>query len=221
TLIFGSGSNDTAKTIEFSKKAQELGADALLLVVPYYNKPPQRGMVQHFQAIADAVSIPCFLYNVPGRTGISLSVASVLELSTHPRIIGIKEASGDMKIIKELKQKVPKDFVLLSGDDGTYVDFLIEGGHGVISVSSHIMPAQMIQWTEWCKQGKNELALKDIQKFKKSIDLLFMEANPIPVKKCMALMGIIQSAELRLPLVELEKENTELLKNEMKAQGLL
>lgn len=220
-LIMGTGSNSTLQTIEDSKKAEQLGADALLVVVPYYNKPPQRGLYEHFKAVATSVKIPTLLYNVPGRTITSLGNETVKNLSSVAGIIGIKDATGDMGIVAELAHICPKEFVILSGDDGTYVDFLGLGGHGVISVATHVIPAQMVQWKKWVGEGEAEKAKADIAKFKPLIDLLFCEANPIPVKKALALMGIIDSAELRLPLVELSPEWTEKLKTEMQKVGVL
>jgi 4-hydroxy-tetrahydrodipicolinate synthase len=220
-LIVGTGSNSTVKTIEDSKKAEQWGADALLLVVPYYNKPPQRGLVEHFKQVAASVKIPSILYNVPGRTITSLATESILELSKAPGVIGIKEASGKIDFDAEISHVCGPEFVLLSGDDGTYVEFLGVGGHGVISVASHVIPKQMVQWKKWVATGQIAEARADIQKYMKLIDLLFVEANPIPVKKALQLMGIFESGTLRLPLAELTPQHTENLKNEMHKLGLV
>lgn len=220
-LIVGTGSNSTAKTIEDSEKAQEMGADAILVVVPYYNKPPQRGLFEHFKETASAVSIPTILYNVPGRTITALATETIRDLSHVPGVVGIKEASGKIDFAQEIIKACGKEFVLLSGDDGTYVEFLAVGGHGVISVASHVIPQQMVQWKKWVLEGKLEEARADIKKYSRLIDLLFVEANPIPVKKALALMSILDSASLRLPLVELSAEHTETLKLEMKKVGIL
>jgi dihydrodipicolinate synthase len=220
-LIMGTGSNNTQKTIEASRRAETLGADAVLVVVPYYNKPPQRGLYEHFKAVASAIKIPVILYNVPGRTITSLATETIASLSKISNIIGIKEASGKIDFAQEIIKACGKDFVMLSGDDGTYVDFLAAGGHGVISVATHVIPAQMVQWKKWVADNQIDKARADINKHMKLIDALFMEANPIPVKKAMQLMGVCESGELRLPLVELEKENTEKLKSEMKSVGVL
>lgn len=220
-LIMGTGSNDTAKTVEDSLKAQELGADAVLVVVPYYNKPPQRGLYQHFKSVASAVKIPVILYNVPGRTITALELNTIQELSKIPGIRSIKEASGKIDFAGKIFAACGNDFALLSGDDGTYVDFLSVGGHGVISVATHVIPAQMVQWKKWVQEGHLEKAKADIQKYAKLIDLLFVEANPIPVKKALQLMGILETASLRLPLVELENEHTDILKKEMTSLGLI
>ncbi|KYG60787.1 4-hydroxy-tetrahydrodipicolinate synthase [Bdellovibrio bacteriovorus] len=220
-LIMGTGSNDTAKSIETSRKAEEMGADAILVVVPYYNKPPQRGLFEHFKAVASSVKIPTLLYNVPGRTITSLATETIRDLAKVPGVIGIKEATGKIDLAQDIIKACGKDFVMLSGDDGTYVDFLGAGGHGVISVATHVIPAQMVQWKKWVSEGQIEKARADINKYMNLINLLFVEANPIPVKKALQLMGVIDSASLRLPLVELTPEHTESLKAEMKKVGLL
>jgi 4-hydroxy-tetrahydrodipicolinate synthase len=220
-LIMGTGSNSTAQTIEDSKKAEKLGADAILVVVPYYNKPPQRGLFQHFKAVAESVKIPTILYNVPGRTITSLEVNTIRDLSKVAGVLGIKEATGKIDLASEIIKACGANFVMLSGDDGTYVDFLGAGGNGVISVASHVIPRQMAQWKKWAEAGEISKAQADIAKYNDLINLLFSEANPIPVKKALQLMGLTSSAELRLPLVELSPEHTEKLQQEMKKVGLL
>ena len=221
TLIFGTGSNDTEKTIEDSLRAQELGADALLIVVPYYNKPPQRGLVAHFSKVAAAVETPILLYNVPGRTIAALSVESVAELGQIKNIVGIKEASGDIKFLQEIKKRVSDKFILLSGDDGTYVEFLRAGGHGVISVTSHIFPEAMKRWQEMVFAGQGEMAQADFKKYKALTDLMFVEANPIPVKAALKMLNIIERDELRLPLVTLEEKWRKPIQDELKKLAIL
>lgn len=206
-LIVGTGSNSTQSSIEASREAERWGADGLLLVVPYYNKPPQRGLLEHFKSVASSVQIPSLLYNVPGRTITSLEIDTIKKLSEHPQIIGIKEATGNIEFAKQIKQACGESFVLLSGDDGTYDDFMKIGGHGVISVSSHIIPKVM----------KNAQASQN----KELIDLLFCEANPIPVKMALHLMKILETPDCRLPLVTLSSTWTEKLKDAMKRKGLL
>lgn len=219
-LILGTGTNSTEATCHYSAQAKKLGADAVLAVVPYYNKPPQRGLVKHFQKVAEDAP-PVILYNVPGRTITSLSVESVAELSQHPNIIGIKEASGDIEFLKKLKSACHKDFVFLSGDDGSYVEFLKAGGSGVISVATHLIPRQMVDWKKWVHAGLATNAEEDLQKYKKLIDLLFVEANPIPVKAAVYKLGLIQSNELRLPLVPMQGKLLEELVSEMRSVGVL
>lgn len=220
-FIIGVGSNSTATTIEATKRAESLKADGVLVVVPYYNKPPQRGLRAHFEAVAKSTSLPVILYNVPGRTITSLETQTIKDLSVVQNIVGIKEASGKIDFAKEIITACGAEFTMLSGDDGTYVEFLAAGGHGVISVATHVIPAQMVQWKKWVQQGAIEQARADIVKYSKLIDLLFCEANPIPVKMALYKMGILASPELRLPLVELSPEKTETLVKEMKAVGVL
>ena len=202
-IILGTGSNSTQKTIEMTKLAEELHADAALVVVPYYNKPPQAGLIAHFKAVAESVHIPIILYNVPGRTITSLAAESVIALAEIKNIVGIKDATGDMEYFKKYKNHVKNDFVFLSGDDGTYPEFMKLGGDGVISVASHLMLA------------------KDFSQKLDLIQMLFIEANPIPVKKALQLQGVIESAECRLPLIEMSQENCEKLQKLMTQQGFL
>ncbi len=220
-LIMGVGSNSTAKAEESSEKAEEYGADAVLAVVPYYNKPPQRGLVRHFTEIAKSVSIPVILYNVPSRTITALSIESICELSQVQNIIGIKEASGNIEFATEIKQKASAGFVLLSGDDGTYVDFLKAGGQGVISVAAHVIPKEMIQWKKLMLDNKFEEARAGLQKHTALINYIFAEANPIPVKMALYYMGIIKSPELRLPLVSMAEEPAQKMKQELKFLGVI
>lgn len=220
-LILGTGSNSTEKTIENTKQAGEMGADAALVVVPYYNKPPQQGLYMHFKTVAEASKIPVILYNVPGRTITSLEPETVARLATVKNVIGIKEATGNMDIARKIIEKTSKDFVMLSGDDGTYADFLKNQGHGVISVATHVIPEVFVNITNFARKGQHADAAELLNKYKTLIDLLFIEANPIPVKRAMQYMGIIESAELRLPLVEMSVDGSEKLKAEMKNLGLV
>lgn len=221
TLIMGTGSNSTEKTIEETKKAAALKADAVLVVVPYYNKPPQRGLFQHFKAVAESADIPNILYNVPGRTITALQLETIQSLSKIKNIVGIKEASGNVEFAAQISKICGDSFVLLSGDDGTYVEFLNNGGHGVISVATHVIPTQMLQWKKLVQSGKLEEARADIQKYAKLIDMLFTEANPIPVKKATQMMGVFAHAEMRLPLVEHEEKLSLELKIEMQKLGII
>ncbi len=220
-LILGTGSNSTEKTVENTKQAGEMGADAALVVVPYYNKPPQQGLYMHFKTVAEASKIPVILYNVPGRTITSLEPETVARLATVKNVIGIKEATGNMDIERKIIEKTSKDFVMLSGDDGTYADFLKNQGHGVISVATHVIPEAFVAITNFARKGQHAEAAELLKKYKTLIDLLFIEANPIPVKRAMQFMGIIESAELRLPLVEMSVDGSEKLKAEMKNLGLV
>lgn len=206
-LIMGTGSNSTAKSIEASMDAKNWGADAVLVVVPYYNKPPQRGLLEHFRAIASAVPIPNILYNVPTRTITALQIDTIKKLSEHPNIIGIKEASGNIEFAREIRKICGPEFLLLSGDDGTYDEFMGAGGDGAISVAAHIIPETLLK-----RQVRNNREL---------INALFTEANPIPLKMALHLMGIFDSPECRLPLVTLDEALSLELKKLMLKQGLL
>lgn len=220
-LILGTGSNSTEKTIEATKEAEKLGADAALVVVPYYNKPPQRGLYEHFKKTADSVSIPVILYNVPGRTITSLATETIRDLSKIKNIVGIKEATGNIEFAREIVKACGPEFIMLSGDDGTYAEFLAAGGHGVISVASHVLPKEFSAWTKAATKGDFALARAGIQKTLPLINELFSEANPIPVKKAVQMMGLISSPELRLPLVELAIEKVPALTREMKTCGVI
>lgn len=219
-LVMGTGSNCTSSTIEKTILAGKLGADAALVVVPYYNKPPQRGIVAHYSAVAKASMIPVIMYNVPGRTVVSMTNETILELMKVRNIVGIKEASGDVARVPELCRSAPDAFLMTSGDDATCIDFMVNGGRGVISVVSHVIPNELVTITKRAMNAE-VAAQKDYNKFKNLNRLLGIESNPIPVKMMLYLMGIINSPELRLPLVELTEQNKILVKNELETLGLL
>jgi 4-hydroxy-tetrahydrodipicolinate synthase len=206
-LIFGCGGNNTEQVIDEIKTKEFEDCDAFLSVVPYYNKPPQRGLEQHFIKIANSASKPVILYNVPSRTITKLELSTIKSLSENKNIIGIKEASGDTNFALQISKTCHDDFVLLSGDDASYEDFLKSGGHGIISVASHILPKQFTQ--------------KKINNFKSLIEILFIESNPIPIKYALYIMGQIQSPELRLPLVSLKEELQSKLRAELEISGLI
>jgi len=203
-VVVGTGSNSTEDTIEKSKAAGQLGADAVLVVVPYYSKPPQRGIVQHFTKVAEASTVPVILYNVPGRTVVSLTNESIVTLANTKNIIGIKEASGDLAFDKVMNEKAPSQFVKLSGDDGTYIPFLKLGGDGIISVMSNVIPELCARWTKLARDQKwNEVEV-EFKKYEQFINGLYVEANPIVPKWMLYKMGLFKTAEMRLPLVPLD-----------------
>lgn len=206
-IIVGTGSNSTEQTSEFSKVAESWGADALLVVVPYYNKPPQRGLYLHFTEVAKSVKAPIILYNVPGRTITSLDIDTIEQLSRVPNIVGIKEATGNIEFSQQIRKACGKEFTLLSGDDETFEAFQRAGGNGVISVSSHIIPSEMRR--------------SETEKYLDLVRALFMESNPIPVKMALFLMSIIDSPELRAPLVEMNPSLVSKLKDSMTKSGVL
>jgi 4-hydroxy-tetrahydrodipicolinate synthase len=202
-VVFGSGSNDTKKTIEFSQKALEAGAQALLLVVPYYNKPPQQGLFEHFKKIAESVACDQILYNVPGRTITSLELETIQKLSEISRIVGIKEATGQIDFGKKIIASCRATFSVLSGDDETCLHLQKNGGRGVISVCSHVMPQKM---TQWFSNPVTEESLFEFQEAQELIKGLYISTNPIPVKAALAILGVIESDEMRLPLCRLSAE---------------
>lgn len=219
-VIVGSGSNSTATQLEKSVEYQDMGADALLLIAPYYNKANPEGMYRHFAVAADAVHIPCLLYNVPGRTGCSIPVSVVERLAKHPNIAGIKEASGDMSYVMKLARLVGPDFALWSGNDDITVPVLSVGGSGVISVYANVMPAMCRRIVTDYLNGERERAAANQLKYLRLINDLFMEVNPIPVKTAMNLLGL-NVGPLRLPLCEMSPEHTAELRSAMEEAGLL
>lgn len=219
-VIAGTGSNYTDHAIELSQKAEESGADGLLIVTPYYNKTTQKGLIKHYTAIADNVNIPIILYNVPGRTGLNMLPSTVAEIAKHPNIKGIKEASGNIAQIAEISRLTPDDFQLYSGNDDTIVPLLSVGGSGVISTIANIAPKDthdmVIKFLNGDVKGACDLQLRMMP----LINALFIEVNPIPVKTAINLMGL-NGGDLRAPLYEMEPHNLEILRNEMKNYGLL
>jgi 4-hydroxy-tetrahydrodipicolinate synthase len=210
-IIVGAGSNNTELAIEKSKQAQDLGADAILSVNPYYNKPPQEGLYKHFKQIADSINIPMILYNIKGRTAVNLETETLLRLSQHKNIIGVKEASGDLSQIMEVINQVDDDFFVLSGDDALTYPIMSLGGHGVISVTSNIFPREMKNIVWQCLTNNFEAAKQSHYKLYNFMnELLSISSNPIPVKTLLAHMGKIKD-EFRLPLCRLEDSNRQKL----------
>jgi 4-hydroxy-tetrahydrodipicolinate synthase len=201
-VIAGSGSNCTETMLEKSKTCQSLGADALLLISPYYNKANEEGMYRHFATVADSVDIPCILYNVPGRTGCSISVANVERLSRHENIVGIKEASGSMAYAAKIAHCVNDDFALYSGNDDIVLPILSIGGSGVISVYANVMPRMCHDIVADYLSGDREKALANYIRYLPLMNALFMEVNPIPVKDAMNQMGM-GVGPMRLPLFDM------------------
>ena len=201
-VIAGTGSNSTQTMLEKSLRAQELGADGLLLITPYYNKANQEGMYRHFAAVADAVTIPSILYNVPGRTGCAIAPETVERLARHPNICGIKEASGDMSYAMKIAHCVGPDFALWSGNDDVTIPILSIGGSGVISVWANVMPREVHDMVMDYLEGRREQALAAAVKYLDLANGLFMEVNPIPVKTALNMMGK-EVGPFRLPLYEM------------------
>ena len=219
-VIAGTGSNDVAYAIDLTKYACEVGADAMLLVTPYYNKATQKGLVASFKAVADASTKPCILYNVPSRTGCNLLPETVLELADHPNIVAIKEACGNISQIAELAALVGDKLDIYSGNDDQIIPVLSLGGKGVISVLSNLMPKATQKMCDDYMSGNTKDALKVQLELLPLINTLFCEVNPIPVKAAMAAMGYCENY-LRLPLTPMEQKNEEKLLKLMKEQGLI
>lgn len=208
-VIAGSGANSTAEAIFLSEQLEKTGIAGFLSVVPYYNKPQQKGMVAHFTAVAEATDLPVLLYNVPGRTVADMLPETVAELSKHPKIVGLKDATGDLQRLKETQALVDQDFVMLSGDDPSSCEFLQAGGHGVISVTANIVPAQMADMCNAALAGDIPLATKINESIADLHTSLFVEPNPVMPKWALFKMGLMKSANLRLPLIlpELASKN--------------
>jgi len=219
-VIVGAGFNATEATVARTRTLSQLGVDAVMLVTPYYNRPPQEGLFRHFSAAADASAAPIILYNVPSRTAVDLLPSTVARLARHPRIVAIKEATASLSRAREILSACPPEFVLLSGDDATAIDFLSVGARGVISVTANVAPRRM---HEACKAAlAGDLAGArtidaSLQPLHKD---LFVEANPIPVKWAVARMGFIGNA-IRLPLVELATAHHETVLHAMRAAGVI
>ena len=217
-VIAGTGSNDTAYSIQLSQYAQSIGADALLLVTPYYNKATQKGLYLHFKAIAESVDIPCILYNVPSRTGVNISVDTYVKLSKIDNIVAAKEASGNISQIAEITANCDLD--IYSGNDDQIVPVMSLGGVGVISVLSNVAPLQTHELCMHMLNGDYDKARKLQFEFLPLINALFCEVNPIPVKTALNLMGF-DVGPLRMPLCEMEEKNLDILKCELKNAGLI
>jgi 4-hydroxy-tetrahydrodipicolinate synthase len=199
-VVAGAGGYDTAEVTRVAREYQAMGVDGILSVAPYYNKPTQEGLYQHFRFIAEAVSVPILLYNVPGRTGVNIEPATVKRLSAIDKIVGIKEASGNISQMASIAALVPEHFVILSGDDAITLPLFALGGRGVISVASNEIPAEMAKLCNFALQNDFSAARQIHTRYLSLMEVNFVESNPIPVKAAMAKMGLLQ-AVWRLPLV--------------------
>ena len=219
-VIAGTGSNDTSAAVYLTQHAQESGADAALLVTPYYNKASQTGLIKHYEYIADRTELPMILYNVPGRTGVSFTADTYKVLSQHPRINGVKEASGNFSLLAHTRHLCPEDFYIWSGNDDQVVPMMALGAKGVISVASNIIPDVMIRMSHLCLENDFESASKLQIAYMDLIDALFIEVNPIPIKAAMNLLGM-EAGPLRLPLCDMGEKNLETLRQSMQRMNLL
>lgn len=219
-VIAGTGSNSTKETIMLTEHAKKAGADAVLLITPYYNKPTQEGLYQHYKAVAEAVDIPMILYNVPGRTGVNMLPETVARLSEIKNIVGIKEATGSLQQVSDTIEMARKDFIILSGDDFTTLPLLSVGGHGVISVTSNVAPKDVSQMCDAFFAGDIVEAKRLHYKLQPLHRAMFIETNPIPVKTALAMMGKVEE-EFRLPLVKMGDANRKKLRKALSDYGVI
>ncbi len=220
-VLAGTGGNSTSEAIYLTRQAQEAGADGSLQVAPYYNKPTQEGLFQHFREIARSTRLPIVLYSIPGRCGIEIGVDTIQRLARECRnIIGIKEAGGNADRVSQLRAALGTRFEILSGDDSLTVPFMAVGAQGVISVASNVIPRPVAQMVKAYATGKTKAALKLHQQYYPLFKDLFLETNPVPVKAALVMMGLIEE-EYRLPLVPMSEKNRETLRATMKAVGVL
>lgn len=221
TVIAGTGSNSTKEAIRLTKHAEEAGADACLLVNPYYNKPTQEGLYRHFKAVADSVKFPCIIYNIKGRTGINVETATLIRLANECKnIVGVKEASGDLNQIKEVIAKRPEGFSVLSGDDNLTFEVIKAGGDGVISVASNIIPDRVVKMADLALKGNFEEAEKINNELMPFFSAIFLETNPIPIKAMLAMKGMCKEV-YRLPMCELSAEHREKIKEILIQYGII
>ncbi len=219
-VLAGTGSNSTAEAIEISKHAAEIGADGLLLVAPYYNKPSQEGIYQHYKTLAEEIALPQVMYNVPGRTGMNITADTTIRLAEIINIVAIKEASGDVTQASEIVARAGDKIDVISGDDFLTLPLMACGAKGVISVTANIMPKQVKTMVQAIQEGRWDEALQLHLQLLDLHQTLFIEANPVPTKTSAALMGMCR-ADVRLPLVDMQPENLEKLKTVLTKHGLI
>ncbi|QMT32533.1 4-hydroxy-tetrahydrodipicolinate synthase [Alysiella filiformis] len=219
-VIAGTGANNTAEAVELSRAAQELGADYTLSVVPYYNKPSQEGIYQHFKTIAQAVDIPMIIYNVPGRTVVNMSNETILRLAQIPNIVGVKEASGDVARALSLFKDAPQDFAIYSGDDPTGLPFMLCGGHGVISVAANVAPQAFAQMCENALAGNIQAAKSLNEQLIPIYDVMFCEPSPAPAKYAVAQLGLCEEF-VRLPILTLSDNGKNQIQAALKSAKLI
>jgi 4-hydroxy-tetrahydrodipicolinate synthase len=220
-VIAGTGGNSTTEAIYLTRKAEEVGADGSLQVAPYYNKPSQEGLFQHFREVARNTRLPIILYSIPGRCGIEIGIETVRRLAADCKnIVGIKEAGGNADRVSQLRAVLPANFTILSGDDALTLPFMAVGAQGVVSVASNIIPRQVSEMVRAFAAGQPQKAIRIHAKYYPVFKDLFVETNPVPVKAALAMMGLI-SEEYRLPLVPMSPANREILKKTLKTCGVV
>lgn len=220
-VIAGTGANATAEAISLTKDFENTGVAGCLSVTPYYNKPTQEGLYQHFKAIAESTELPQILYNVPGRTGCDMLSETVARLAEIPNIVSLKDATGNLSRVSQMLDMVDSSFTLLSGDDATSVDFMQLGGHGIISVTANIAAKELAQICALCANGEFEQAKAINRKLMALHTKLFVESNPIPVKWACKRLGLIQSDTMRLPMTPLSKHAEPIVEHALKTAGLI
>lgn len=221
-VIGGTGSNSTVEAIELTQDAERVGADAALLVAPYYNKPSQEGLFRHFKAIADATKLPLVLYSIPGRCGIEIGVETVKRLAAAcPNIVAIKESGGSIDRVNALRAALPDSFDILSGDDFITLSFMAAGARGVVSVASNIVPAELVQMVSAAAAGRYDEARKVHERLFPLFRDLFIEPNPVPIKTALGWAGKIPSPEVRLPLCEMGEATSQKLRATLQALNLI
>jgi 4-hydroxy-tetrahydrodipicolinate synthase len=219
-VLAGAGGYNTHHVIETAREIERMGADGILSVTPYYNKPTQEGLYHHFKAIAESISLPIILYNVPPRTNVNIDPATLRRLAEIPNIIGVKEASGNISQITQVIQQAPQDFLVLSGDDALTLPIAAMGGKGIISVASNEIPAEMTQLARLCLAGKFEEARAMQRRWLPLLEVNFIETNPVPVKAAMAEMGLLEPV-FRLPLVPPRAENLAKIREVLESNALI
>ncbi len=219
-VIAGAGSNSTVEAIALSRRSKELGVAATLQVSPYYNKPTQQGLFEHFTKIADEVDLPIIVYNIPGRCGVNIANETMLRLAKHKNIVGVKEATGNLPQAMEFISRKPKDFVVLSGDDNMTFPLVALGGSGVISVASNLLPKEMADFVGQALEGNFKEARRKHFDLLPLFKALFVETNPIPIKAAMSMKGLIKET-YRLPMCPMQRENREGLKSLLKEMDII
>lgn len=219
-LVAGTGSNSTATSIKSTKEAEKIGVDGAMIVVPYYNKPSQEGMYQHYKAVAQSTKLPLIIYNIQGRTGVNMTADTVARLAQIKNIVGIKEASGNMDQVSEIRQKTPKEFLIYSGDDDRTLEIMRRGGCGVISVASHIAGKEIKRMCEAFISGRTDEAERLNAKLSPLFKVLFITTNPTPVKAALAMIGQPVGG-LRLPLIEANESEKEQIRKVLKELKLI
>ena len=220
TVVAGTGTNDTRHSVELTKEAEKLGVDAIMAVVPYYNRPPQEGLYEHFKAIAESTSLPVMLYNIPSRTGAGLAPETVARLAEIDNVAAIKDSSGDLAYVSELRRRTPEDFLIYSGDDALTLPILAVGGAGVVSVAGHLVGRRLRAMIEAFHKGDHRTAAAINMELWPIFKAMFVTTNPIPVKAAVNLMGL-EAGPVRPPLREPTEEELNAIRTVLKESGLL